>query len=218
MPQQINLYSPILLTPRRYFSAFAMLQALTVLGLGLAALGGWVVHGTHQLRLGVAAAQQASAGEKQRLTSELLRKPASPQDNSGLEHQTAQARSQLAERLALLAELDATTAAPQVAHSVLLRHLARTVPSAVWLTEVRLVQGRVELAGMTLQPEVLRPWLTRLAEHPALAEQALRTVHVERIEKAEDRASGDVSAGPGAETWRFRVLSARPARTPGDTP
>ena len=218
MPQQINLYSPILLTPRRYFSAAAMLQALAVLGLGLGVLGGWVVHGTQQLRQGVAAAQQTSAGEKQRLTSELLLKPAPSKDNSALEQQAAQARSQLAERLALLAELDAATTAPQVAHSVLLRHLAQTVPSAVWLTEVKLVQGRVELAGMTLQPEALRPWLARLAEHPALAEQALRTVRVERVEKAEGAAGGDVGIGPGAETWRFRLLSARPARTPGETP
>ena len=218
MPQQINLYSPILLTPRRYFSALAMLQALAVLGLGLAVLGGWVVHGTQQLRLGVAAAQQASAAEQQRLTGELLRKPAPPKDNTALEQQAAQARSQLAEREALLADLDAATAAPQLAHSVLLRHLAQTVPGAVWLTEVRLVQGRVELAGMTLQPEALRPWLARLAEHPALAGQALRTVRVERVEKAEGTAGSDVSSGPGAETWRFRVLSARPARVPGDTP
>jgi len=32
MAQQINLYSPILLTPRRYFSASAMLQVPSIRG------------------------------------------------------------------------------------------------------------------------------------------------------------------------------------------
>jgi len=64
------------------------------------------------------------------------------------------------------------------------------------------VDGRVELAGATLQPETLRPWLDRLSAHPALAGQALEAVRVERR---------DGDAGPGRESWSFRVVSGRSA-------
>ena len=49
MAQQINLYSPILLAPRRYFSALAMVQSLAVLAVGLLALSLWSVNHTQGL-------------------------------------------------------------------------------------------------------------------------------------------------------------------------
>lgn len=193
MPQQINLYSPILLTPRRHFSAAAMLQALAVLALGLAALGGWIVQGNLRLKADLESARNAASAEQKRLRGALQAPAGSPADTQALEQQLAQARARLAEHEQWLKALQA---APPT-HSLLLQHLAQTVPAPVWLTDVRLQQGRIELAGMTLQPEALRPWLARLAEHPALAGQVLNAVKVERAE--------------AADAWSFRLHSAVPA-------
>ena len=83
--------------------------------------------------------------------------------------------------------------------SVVLRLLAQTLPASMWLTEVRLTEGRIELSGQTQQPEALRPWLDRLRTEPALAGQSLQALKVER---------SVVSTGV-AETWDFRVVNAR---------
>ena len=200
MAQQINLYSPILLAPKRYFSALAMLQALALLTVGLVGLSLWSVSHTQGLKRDLASATAADGAEQQRLQLALAARPATPSNVSALEQELAQARRQLADREALLASLSAPTPSGRISRSTLLRLLAQTLPASAWLTEVRLVDGRVELAGATLQPETLRPWLDRLSAHPALAGQALEAIKVERR---------DVDAGRGRETWSFRVVSGR---------
>jgi Tfp pilus assembly protein PilN len=197
MAQQINLYNPILLAPRRYFSALAMVQALGVLALGLALLSAWSVHSTQQLRADLASAIQAEAGEKQRLEVQLAGRPAPPRDTTAIEQELAQALKQLAERQGVLAALSPAVGQAAAQRSALLTLLAQTVPAPVWLTEVRMADGRVELMGMTLQPEALRPWLAALSAHPALAGQSLRAVKVERREDG------------AADAWSFQVLSSR---------
>lgn len=198
MAQQINLFNPILLTPRRYFSATAMTRALALLLLGLVGLSAWSVRATIGLRANLDSAVAAHEREKLGLTQQLAQRPAPPKDTTAIEQELAAARMHLAQRQGVLAELTGAAADGAVRRSATLRLLAQTVPSAVWLTEVRMGDGRVELAGLTLQPEALRPWLAQLSEHPGLAGQALRAVKVER------RESGELDA------WSFRVLSSRP--------
>ena len=212
MAQQINLYSPILLAPKRYFSAQAMLQSLAVLAVGLAALSLWSVNHTQGLRRNLVSATAADSAEQQRLQVALAARPAAPTNVSALEQELVQARKQLADREALLASLSTPTPGSRISRSTLLRLLAQTLPMSSWLTEVKLEGGRVELAGVTLQPETLRPWLDRLQAEPALAGQALQALQVER--RAAD-------AGPGRESWSFRVVSSNRvgvARPAPDTP
>lgn len=208
MAQQVNLYSPILLAPKRYFSALAMLQALAVLAAGLAGLSLWSVSHTQGLKRDLASASAADSAEQQRLRVALAARPALSQtatNFSALEQELAQARKQLAEREALLASIAAPAPGSGISRSALLRVLAQTLPASAWLTEVTLEGGRVDIAGATLQPEALRPWLDRLSAHPALAGQTLEAVKVERR---------DANVGAGPETWSFRVVSGRGSSTP----
>lgn len=204
MAQQINLYSPILLTPRRYFSARAMAHSLGVLVLGLVALAAWSTHSALRIKAGLAAAAAANEQQKAHLTATLASRPVPPKDTHALEQQLAQARSTLAERRALLDAMDPRRGGAGTANAELLRLLAETAPATLWLTEVKRVDGRTELAGVALQPEALHPWLAVLARHPLLAGAPLRAVKVER--------SDDPAAG-SAEAWSFRLVS---GRAPGD--
>jgi hypothetical protein len=195
MPQQINLFSPILLAPRRHFSARTMAEALAVLVLGIGAIAGWSVHTTARLKQDLAAAQLAGEPETQRLAAQIAARAAPPQDTRALEQQMATLRLTLAERRALLTELVPAVPAPERGNAAWLALLAQTVPASVWLAEARRADGRIELAGTTVQPEALRPWLAALAAHPAAAGRTLRTVRVERAD------------GDGADAWNFRVVS-----------
>ena len=207
MAQQINLYSPILLTPRRYFSALAMVQSVAALAVSLVGFCFWAEAGTDKMRQDGIAATTAYQGDKQRLSKELARRPAT-KDTTALEQELAQARKLLVERRQLLDELAPTTTPAGSSRAALLRALAQTVPEVVWLTEVKLAEGRLELAGMTLQPEALRPWLDHLATLPAVAGLALRAVKVDRTE----------ANASTAEAWSFRVVSSRNAGGTGDVP
>lgn len=194
MAQQINLYSPILLTPKRYFSALAMLQAAAALAAGLVAFGSWTTVTTARLKAEVAASTAATERQKQALAAELAARPPLPADPKALEQELAQAKARLDERRTVLADL----APPEgPGHAALLRLLARTAPPTLWLTEVRRSEGRIELAGVAEQPEALRPWLATLGADPLFAGSTLRTVKVERGE------------GEARDTWRFRIVTSR---------
>ena len=205
MAQQINLYSPILLTPKRYFSAQAMLYSLLVLALGLGVVCAWSVFATHGLRRDLASATQAAEQEKQQLSVELGHRPPVRSDTTALEQELAQAQKALADGQKLLAEMTPSAADAEHSNSAVLQLIAQTVPAAVWLTEVRRADGRLELSGMTVQPETLQPWLNELSLHPALAGQALRAMKVERSE---------TPTPGGAEAWSFHVVSGGPIRDP----
>jgi Tfp pilus assembly protein PilN len=204
MAQQINLYSPILLTPKRYFSASALAQSLGVLVFGLCALAAWSTLSAQHLAAGLEAARAANAQEQAQLTAALARRPAAGKDTQALQQQLAQARKALAERRALLATRDASHGGAGTDHGEVLRLLAETIPDTLWLTEVKRAGHRLELAGVALQPQALQPWLAQLSRHPLMAGAPLRAIKVERSD----------GAAAGAEAWSFRVVSGGSAGEP----
>jgi Tfp pilus assembly protein PilN len=205
MAQQINLYSPIFLAPRRYFSAHAMAASLGVFALALVAVCGWMVASGSSLRRDLAGSVQAQAAERQRLTQALAAQPAA--SGAALEQELAQAQRTLATRRALLDELTRGRLVEGRSHAAMLRMVAQTVPALVWLTDIRLVEGRLELRGLTLQPDALRPGLAQLAAHPLTSEQRLAAVRLERV--APGTPQGGVPGG--GEAWAFQLVSQTPA-------
>jgi Tfp pilus assembly protein PilN len=198
MAQQINLYSPIFLAPRRHFSAHAMVQALAVLAVALAALCAWAWWGSAALQRELRSTGARNADERQRLVTALAAQPASGAAADVLGQELARVQADLAQRRRMLAELDRGRVVEGRSHAAMLRLVAQTVPASAWLTDARLVEGRLELTGMTLQPEALRPWLARLAGHPLTAGQQLAAVKIER------------STAPGSDAWGFSIVSSTP--------
>ncbi|MFN3305317.1 MAG: PilN domain-containing protein [Roseateles sp.] len=213
MPQQINLLTPILLAPKRYFSALALLQATLLLLACGGATALWL-----QQRDRAAATQHQQllaryATERQQLTVARASLPA-PQDAAALQQQLQALEAGNADRAALLRTLDAEPSARAgLQHADLLALLARTLPDSAWLSELRYAPGRLELVGGTLDTAQLRPWLGQLAGHPLLAGQQLTALRVERLGTPEAGAQPLLdNAGPLGRAplpvWAFRVVSA----------
>ncbi|KQW43563.1 MULTISPECIES: hypothetical protein [unclassified Roseateles] len=212
MPQQINLLTPILLAPKRYFSALALLQATGLLLLAGLAAALWL-----QQRDRSAEAQHQTllaqlAAERQSLLVASASLPA-PVDAATVQRQLLPLEAGNAERRALLQALGADAAGQR--HSDLLSLVARSLPDAAWLSELRYAPGRVELVGGTLDTAVLRPWLGRLAAHPLLAGQQLSALRVERLGAPGTEAgsnpllaSGSPLANSRLPVWAYRVVSA----------
>jgi len=203
MPQQINLYSPILLAPRRYFSALAMVQVLAIYVLALAALCAWAAWSTTALRADLRSGGQARAAEHAQLTRELAARAPKAGSNAALEQERARLQAALDEQRRSLDELLRGRVVEGRSHAAMLELVARTVPAPVWLTELRLLEGRLELTGMTLQTQALRPWLSELGEHPLTEGQRLAAVKVERAVGA--------PIPEGVQAWSFNLVSSTPA-------
>jgi Tfp pilus assembly protein PilN len=214
MAQQINLFSPILLAPRRHFSAMAMLQALAVFCIVLAALCVWMVSSSASLRRDLQGSDATRVAERERLTKALAAPPAA--SGAALEQELVLAQQAVASRRALLEALSHGRLVEGRSHAAMLRMVAQTVPTSAWLTDIRLVEGRLELTGMTLQPEALRPWLVQLGQHPLTAEQRLAAMKIERVATSMPASGSNAPTPAVAPAWSFQLVSQTPALTVAD--
>jgi Tfp pilus assembly protein PilN len=215
MPQQINLLTPILLAPKRYFSALAMLQSIGLLVLAGAAASLWLQHRDVQAEVEHQTLLAQLTTERQALTVARVSLPA-PADPAAVEQQLHSVEASNLERAQLLRALSGAAAAG-LRHSDLMALVARSLPQDAWLTELRWGGGRLELSGATLDTAVLRPWLAHLGADPLLAGQELSALRVDRIgsNAAEGltptASTGAPSLGPtplALPAWSFRVVSA----------
>ena len=212
MAQQINLLTPILLAPKRYFSALTLLQATGLLLVAGLATALWLQQRDRSAEAQHQALLAQYATERQHLMVAQAGLPA-PLDAATVQQQLLPLAAGNADRRALLKVLGVDAGGQR--HSDLLALIASTLPESAWLSELRYAPGRVELIGGTLDTAVLRPWLARLAAHPLLAGQQLSALRVERLgapgtETAGDPllARGSPLIGSGLPVWSFRVVSA----------
>lgn len=215
MAQQINLLTPILLAPKRYFSALTLLQATGLIVVAGVVTAFWLQHRDRQGERDHQSLLAQYATERQQLLVARANLPA-PVDANAMQQQVQSLEAGNAQRQALLVSLgaDGSRKAGQ-RHSDLLGLVARSLPDAAWLSELRYAPGRVELAGGTLDTAVLRPWLGQLAASPLLAGQELSALRVERLGAPGTEAAGSpllerstALAQSKLPVWSFRVVSA----------
>lgn len=210
MAQQINLCNPILLAPRRHFSSRRLAQALSVLLAGIGLLAGWALWSTVQLRSTLASSSAVYDAEKRRLQAGLAGLAQVSGGTAALEQELAAARAALAERQRLL---DALTQGlgegPGPAARLTL--LSRTLPATVWLTEVRLRDGRLALAGQTYQPDLLPRWLSELGADAQLQGARLALVRVERGTAGTAGTASTAGTAGSVGAWSFEAATAAPA-------
>ena len=197
MPQQINLFTPILLTQKRYFSAQAMALALMV----FLALGGFLcAYGVWSLNASSEALKReltARATERELLQNAIKTRGANaaPSLETVLKGLIV-AEGELQQREALLDELRRGLVVPGGGHAARMRLVAQSIPAAVWITEILADDRQLEVHGFTGEPSTLNEWVARLGQSPLLKGQSLAAVKVERSVLGE------------ANLWAFSLLSA----------
>jgi len=215
MAQQINLHTPILLQPRKQFSAAAMLRALATLALALLGLGLWMGLQNRGLQHEAEQTEARQRAERDQLTRGLTAQKQRV-DPATLQQQLRGLEQEVAQQKLTLAELERGRAHPGWAHSDLLALVAHTVPPAAWVTDLRFSPERIEISGMTLEPAALQTWIAQLSRSQALRGRPLAEVRVEEVGRggAGLRASGQPDAMrpaalPIGQGWAFRIAADR---------
>ena len=209
MAQQINLCTPILLTEKRYFSAKTMAQALVlffgVVG-GLCAAWVWSLESAGRGFSDTMTIQSAEINSLQAAIAR-SRANAAPADPALLQ-QTQDTRNALAAREKLLAALRDGLLAPGFAHSDRLRWVASSIPEPVWVTRVKMQEGRFEVMGYTLEPSALNDWVAKLSASPLMHGLRLADVKVENTSQM--AVTPDKPVAGGQSTWAFTLVSTEP--------
>ena len=201
MTQQINLFTPILLTQKRYFSAQAMAQALTVFvlsGGGLCAYWVWSLDAAgEQLKKSLLMQSRELASVQSVIQQG---KAGSGPAQLALAQELQSRRTELLQREGLLKELKRGLFPPGSGHAARLQLVAQSIPARAWVTGIQADESQLAVSGFTLDPAALNDWVGKLAASPLLKGQKLETFKLENAV-----APAPTSSRP---VWAFRLVSA----------
>lgn len=231
MAQQINLCTPILLKPKHYFSAQTMAQTLGVfVALGGLLCAAWVWN-LQRATEGFLQVMGSQTNEIESLKNAIQRgRAAAAPVDAALLAQLQAARTAVQQREQLRDALQQGMLVPGWGHSDRLLWVARSIPAPVWVTDVKMDEGRFEVSGFTLEPAALNDWVSKLSTNPLMQSMKLATVKVESAVAAQMPvpataiAASATAAAPAAGTpasppavqrsvWSFSLLSATPPAT-----
>lgn len=179
MSQQINLFNPIFLAQKKYFSAAAMLQALGLVLGGMLVISAFAVHQARTLEGLVADAVRDATQQREQLV--ILTKQFSDQGvTKKLEEDIARVEEQLRKRNELFAQLNTSIGGNAEGFSVYLKALARQTTPGVWLTGIE-ISGKsndLVIRGKALNSEQVPAYVRSLSREPVFAGRALSALQV----------------------------------------
>ena len=204
MPQQINIFTPVLLTQKRYFSAYILLQ---VFALSMLFGGGLYTYWIWEI--------SAATNDLKQTFSVKLREFESLQaaiKQNGLKGAATgvaltQVQSQRAELLRIekiISTLQQGVIQPGYGHAARLELLAQTIPANVWITRLADEERQLEITGLTHDPASLETWIVRLVKNPTFKDQSLQAVKVESVK------DGLGTVAPPIWAFSFTVALHRP--------
>lgn len=194
MAQQINLFNPVFLKQKKYFSAVTMLEALGLLIGGVLAFYAYTLNESRSLARVAADASRQLATQTEQVAA--LSREFSPQGRSRLlQEELARAGARLKEREDMLAMLQTGGLGNTAGFARYLTALARQSVGGVWLTGFTISGDEIELnlTGRVLQPDLVPIYIRALNREEVMRG---RRVSELRLTAREERNAG--TAAPGA--------------------
>lgn len=181
MSQQINLFNPLFLEKKKYFSAVAMTQALGLIVLGLAAFYGFALW--QERNVARQTGESARAHELQKLQFAKVTAELSPAKREAqLDQDLKSIEASIALRQSLVRELGAGGSGGPAGYSEYLRAFARQTVQGLWLTRIQIAEGGAQLtmSGRALQADLVPVLIGRLKRESALRGRPLEALAITR--------------------------------------
>jgi len=164
MSQQINLFNPIFLKKKNYFSVIAMLQALFLIALGSGAFYFYAVHQVKQLAKQSEETSKRYTAEQLKLTHYLAE--FSPQQSGQLlEEELKNAETKVAAQRELIETLKSGVIGNTTGYSEYMRAFARQAAPGLWLTAFNITgdAANMEIKGAVTSPELVPIYIQKLS-------------------------------------------------------
>jgi hypothetical protein len=181
MSQQINLFNPIFLKQKKYFSLVTMLQALGLILLGSLFFYGYALYQVNQLKAQSEESTRRFNAEQARLARYAAEY--SPQ----LAMQALQAEVQslevdLAEQTRMVETLRSGSIGNTTGYSQYMRAFSRQVVNGLWLTGFKVTGDatQISLSGGVLEPELLPQYIRRLGREQSMRGKSFATLMMQQ--------------------------------------
>ena len=190
MPQQINLFNPVFLKQKKYFSAVTMLQSLGLVVAGVFAFYGYTLYATRmQSRIAANSAQQLASQSQQ------VAALAGQGRNRLVQDELAQAQARLKQREQALGLLRTGGLGNTAGFARYMTALAHEQVGGVWLTGFSISgdEAELHLSGRVLQADLVPAYLRALSREEVMRGRRIAEL---RLTAREERDSS--TAAPGA--------------------
>jgi len=190
MSQQINLFNPIFMKRRKYFSLLAMLQALGMIIAGSLFFYGYAIDQVGQLKKQSEESNKRYNAEEARLIR--LTAEFSPQQaDQALQNEVRRLEKQLADQAELIGVIKSGAVGNTTGYSEYMRAFSRQVVQGLWLTGFRVVGDatQISLSGAVLSPELLPAYIQRLSKEDIMQGKTFATLQMQQPKVAADQGN-----------------------------
>jgi hypothetical protein len=169
MIQQINLFNPIFLRQKKYFSAVTMAQGLGAILLGATVLAGYARYQLYELGK-EAESTRAQLTSVQAQQKKMTAQYAPKQKDKQLEAQIGSSEVDANSLLQVFSLLDGGDLGNTKGYAEYMRAFSRQIVQGVWLTgfQIRGAGHDIALQGRALQPDLVPAYISRLRNEPVL--------------------------------------------------
>lgn len=213
MSQQINLFNPIFLKQKKYFSALTMMQALGLLLLGSLLLVAFSTYKVSALsKEAIATSTQLALAQTQlaKVTAEFAPRSKSTLLDDDIQKTETEVKS-LQQVFDILKKGDFGNTK---GYSEYMRAFSRQIVSGVWLTgfSIRGAGNEIGLQGRALRPELVPAYIGRLKHEPAMQGKSFATLEmqvpqIDQVKKGETGPATGVAQRVSAGYIDFSLQS-----------
>lgn len=193
MSQQINLFNPVFLKQKKYFSVLTMLQALVLIVLGSAVFYGYAVYQVKLLAKQSEETNKRYAAEQLRFAS--FSTEFSPQKSSQmLQDDLNKLEAELAAKKEILDTLKTGVIGNTEGYSEYMRAFARQTVNGLWLTGF-VIEGdgaQMGLTGAVLSPQLVPSYIQRLNKEKIMRGKVFSSLQMQQSGAASPTAKGYV--------------------------
>ena len=179
MSQQINLFNPIFLKQKKYFSAYTMAQALGLILIGVLFLSGYVGYQSYKSqKQGVETSSQLAMVQSQLVQVNAEFGPR--QKNKELETELLKTDEEVKSLQQVSDILKKGEFGNTKGYSEYLRAFSRQVISGLWLTGFSIYGAGNEIGvqGRVLQPALVPAYIARLKHEPVMQGKSFSTLEM----------------------------------------
>jgi hypothetical protein len=188
MSQQINLFNPIFLKQKKYFSVTTMMQALGLIALGSVLFFAYAVYQVAQLSKQADEMDKRYAAEQTRLAN--FSKEFSPQlSGKQLEDELKQLEAQAAAQDSMLNLLKSGALGNTEGYSEFMRAFARQSIKGLWLTAFDITGdgAQMSLSGAVVSPQLVPAYIQRLGKEKVMQGKTFSTLQMQQPKKDGER-------------------------------
>ena len=192
MSQQINLFNPIFMKQRKYFSLLTMLQALGMIVAGSLLFYGYAIYQVGELRKQSEESTKRYSAEQQRMVR--FAAEFSPQQaNRTLQDEVQRMEKQSTDQAELIETIKSGAVGNTTGYSEYMRAFSRQMVQGLWLTGFRVTgdAAQISLSGAVLNPELLPAYIQRLGKEGVMQGKAFSTL---QMQQPKDGASQGAAA------------------------